>query len=681
MTFGKLSAILTEEQEKNLNRLDWFLTVADNEIDKVKSFFERLEVLEPNNKEIHKKNKELILFKINQIYHLILSLEENIYTSSFDYYKQHFGLHKNKNNFLEMKEMTISYEFESFLAQLKSLIDIFLKYMWEVKLENKLLSELSKIKNVRKNMDSFEFISKDMDILSQKNSSTEDYKNSNIKVNLLKKEKSLSFFFKNYTAFYNLKNYRDFIVHRGRIKQDKSVSQADRYVQYEYHIPELQLTNKEYIIDDKHLFRLDFYCRLRYIELIYTIWKSLSEIIEPEQIIDAQNEVKNMDSNDIKVVLKYLGRKLIWNDKSFMTKQDIDDFLKTVNLNFNDLVVDKETAERKMKDTKSAKGEDMSYLLERTIYKSIRGFRFQRIRYNYDRDWKPEREKDTYGFTRTSFTVEDIPISKEKVEKILNLFIKLGLIIKINEMGSTRYEFIDEELKHYIATLIDLSQYKWSFIQYPQIEFFRKPNSEETQLLKGIHKEKMDDYLNKEFEKKKNQAKTYKMDKLKKIEWKKFKDKNNLNIKNFKKNSLNYKEISQTWDSGLYKEIQDNWSKQYSEEGHFDILNKEGTQVIDRVFLLEYLHELNTDFKFWKETFNGKKLDEIKKIAKDLFSRPKKHFLDIQKKWLNKSKKEYIIMIKREKERFSKIQENYTYLNNALKLINNDFFKTIPDLD
>ncbi len=103
MTFGKLSVILTEDQEKNLNRLDWFLTFTDNEIEKVKSFFERLELLDPKKKDIHKGYKELILFKINQIYHLILSLKENIYNSSFDHYRQHFDLHKN--NLLEMKEI------------------------------------------------------------------------------------------------------------------------------------------------------------------------------------------------------------------------------------------------------------------------------------------------------------------------------------------------------------------------------------------------------------------------------------------------------------------------------------------------------------------------------------------------------------------------------------------------
>ena len=65
MIFEKLSVILTKDQEKNLNQLDWFLTITDNEIEKVKSFFGRLELLDPLKKEIHKEYKELILFKIN----------------------------------------------------------------------------------------------------------------------------------------------------------------------------------------------------------------------------------------------------------------------------------------------------------------------------------------------------------------------------------------------------------------------------------------------------------------------------------------------------------------------------------------------------------------------------------------------------------------------------------------
>ncbi|MBU1976000.1 MAG: hypothetical protein KKG59_06365, partial [Nanoarchaeota archaeon] len=266
-------------------------------------------------------------------------------------------------------------------------------------------------------------------------------------------------------------------------------------------------------------------------------------------------------------------------------------------------------------------------------------------------------------------------------KKVLNIFIKLGLIIEIKEKKEIKYEFIDEELQHYIASLINLSQYKWSFIQYPQIEYFRKPKINEKKYLKGIYKDKLDNQLKKEVEKKNVQDEEYKIYKKRQKKWDEFKENNNLNVKTFKKNSLNYKRISHTWKSGLYKEIKDNWSNEYSAEGHFDIRSKDSDQIMERVLLLDYLHELNTNFKSWKHQFKGKKFYEIKKLAEKVFHTRRKHWLDLQKKWLKKSKKEYINMLNNEKNKFSKVKRKYNYLNHALKLINSDFYKIIPDLE
>ena len=89
---------------------------------------------------------------------------------------------------------------------------------------------------------------------------------------------------------------------------------------------------------------------------------------------------------------------------------------------------------------------------------------------------------------------------------------------------------------------------------------------------------------------------------------------------------------------------------------------------------MDYLHELNTDFKLWKNKFKKEKLVELKEIVKKTFYRKKQNFIDIQKEFLEKDKRKYSELIINAKKDFSKIRRQYAYLNQALKLINKDFF-------
>ena len=671
MDFEKMSKILDSDQEKSLNRIEWFLNVSDREIDAIESLFTRLINLDPGKIKIHQNNKELVIFKIKQIFQIIHSLDENIFNSSFDYYKQYFGPFKKRNNFLAIRELTVSYQFENFLTQLMTLLDVFVNYLGDAKLNNICF------------LRSFSDISRRVECIKEGKTKSARYQNSKDKIALLKRDKTLQHFFKNYDAFFNLKNYRDYIVHRGIIEQEKTISKGDgKYLQYEYWIPKLSRIKKEYFISETEKYRLDFFCRVRFIETLFSIKKTLQEMIDPSLIKNLKKEFKTINSEKTSLVLQYLGRKITWNDKSYLKKEDLAKILKKEGYSLSDLIIDRVDTERQNKGLKSYDNKDMSFILERIIYKPLRYMGVNRIKQVYDRDWKPEskiRLEDRYGITDESFIPNDLKNVSGETNKIFDLFLKLGIAIKVQVNGAEKFVFIDEKLQRFIATLAGMNSYKWTFIQYPLMKDFRGIKPAEKYILTSLNRLNFENSILKDTKERNKGQDDYKEFKKRQGAWKKFKIKNKIDIKSFKKNSLNYEEIQKNWNSGLMKEIRTNWVKEYESEKFIDLIDKDGKRsgVIEP---LDYLHQLNTDFKVWKAEYDEKKLGEIKKLCNKVFTRKKEHFLDLQKKFISRSRKDYLKMLNQNKKDLAADKKEYFYLKGALKLICPDFYTDDVDV-
>lgn len=460
-----MSKILSKEQLDSLNKLDWFLIASEREIDKITSFFDRLYTLDKVNKRLVDKYRELFLFKIKQSYQLMLDIEEDVYNSSFDCYKQHYGLFRNKNNFLEQREMSLSYKFEGLITQLKTMLDFLIKFVGELRLN----SSLGK-------MDSFETITRKFEAIKFKDKNSSEYKNAKNKLELYKKEQVLKEIFKNFENLYSLKGYRDFAVHRGVIPQDKYVSfEGKIYLSYNYSVPKITNSGRNYRVNKKYLLRLDYFCRLRFLEMIYVIWKTLSNLIDDKLIKGTEMEFSDYNPRLVREVLRFLGRKTIFNDKSMIKEKELKKILQDRGFKFEDLIVEDTNIQRMNDGMKSVDNKDMSYALKRTLFKPLGYFQVNKIENIYDRDWIPPKQLGImYGIVDLSFEIKEIKKPKGNVKKIIDSLTRLGLIIKLKDEG--RYTIVDQDLQNVVGNLMSLSQFKWSFINNPNFSYFRGLN-------------------------------------------------------------------------------------------------------------------------------------------------------------------------------------------------------------
>lgn len=466
-----MSKILSEQQQKEINKLDWYLIAVSREIDKVSAMFERIKSLGGKYKKITSKYEKLISFKLKQAQQISMSIEEDIFNSSFDLYKQHYGLFKNKNALLEEREIKLSYEFESFLTQLKTILDLVFKYLGELELNKKI-----------GRIDSFEKITREFEKMKISNKGNHDYRKAEAEINKMKKEPILKEIFRNLQTLYEIKNYRDYIIHHGNIVQDKYISPKERYLEYNYGLPKLTRSKSGYRINDKSTRRLDYFCRLKLLEEIYLIWITLSKIIDKSKIEEIQKKFSEYSSSDVKTVLKFVGRKLLFNDRSMIEENELKKILNKKNFNFNELIVEQSRTERMSEGSKSVDGKDMSHLIKRTLFKPIGYLQVNKIEYIYDRDWiPPEQIGIRYGIVDWSFDLKNLT---KKQKEIINLFIQLGLVIYLKE--EDRYTLIDKDLEKFIASLISLSQLKWVAISHPKISYFREFKEREKEVMKNI---------------------------------------------------------------------------------------------------------------------------------------------------------------------------------------------------
>ncbi|MDH3353407.1 MAG: hypothetical protein OEL87_03090, partial [Nanoarchaeota archaeon] len=329
------------------------------------------------------------------------------------------------------------------------------------------------------------------------------------------KEPSLKEIFNNFTNLYSLKAYRDFAVHRGIIPQDKHISfEGKRYLTYNYGVPKITNSGRKYRVNRKHIIRLDYFCRLRFLELIYAINGMLSSSNDPEIIESAKKRLIKFDSRKVREVLRFLGRKTVFNDRSMIKEGELRKILNERGFRFEDLIEEDVAIQRMNDGMISADGKDMSYALRRTLFKPMGYFQVNKIENIYDRDWNPPKQIGTrYGIVDLSFELREIKNPKGGVKKIIESLVRLGLIIKLKD--EEKFTLIDQNLQNIIGHLINLSQFKWSLISHPNFSYFREPNESEIESIKMIFGDKTQeniDRINKDREKIDKKSAFYKME-------------------------------------------------------------------------------------------------------------------------------------------------------------------------
>ena len=637
--------------EKIINDLNLSLGEYDRLIDVICSNLQTL------SEELHKRNsgKELIVkeyfdiisFKMEALYFLLIKLEELVFSTTFAYYRKYHGSIRGEISYVEFSDVKreVSYIFDSFLAQYKSLLDI------AVKLASNYVMPSSATIPERLFPDSF---GKLVNLLTKR-----DKANCKIVFKLLEKSGQLPYFETITDSFLieripleEINNYRNYIIHHGYVSHQLKGKSVEGHVIFYYLIPKVIKTNNTYKKDTAENIRLNYFCR----EKLYLLLSLIAELTDllyddslKRQYLDKLN---TFEPESVKNVLLRISKKDYWADKLFVREEEFKQFLKSKGIDFSELVEEVTFSEAE-KDQSRA----LMPIFEKTHYKPIGNLRVFRTRFVVPEKAETETKRlqeTSYAITLSSLGTkgtEDYVSKNPHFLEIIDTLHRAGLAYVIRTKDETRYASVRDDLKSLIYILDDLSHFKWSFIQIPEMSFFRDRTPSETETTRKILGEKTDAFLKEEDENKERLHKEY-------AKWRK-------ETEHFYKNCL-------------------------------DITDKEG-KIITRITHRDYVEERKKGFKNWKQNkhihylkIDGKekmvtepllegkmtpeRFTKLLKACPKIWKSSPKHFLESEKERLRKNKRKYKKNIAKVKEESKSVVERYNYLIPILKLLNKDVF-------
>lgn len=636
-------------KEEIINDLNLSLSEYDRHIDVIfsnlQTLSEELHIRNSDKEIVVKEYYDIISFKIEEVYFLLIKLEELIFSTTFAFYRKYHGSIRGELSYVEFSDVKreVSYIFDSFLTQYKSLLDI------AVKLASDYLLSNSVINPKRLSADSYE---KMVNVLTKRDRirDTRVFK-------LLEKSGQLPYFQNILDSFLverisleEIKTYRDYTIHHGYVSHQLKGKSVEGYVTFTYLIPKLVRTNNTYQKDTTANIRLDYFCREK-LYLLFSLIAELTDLLYDDSLKRQYLEKLNtFEPECVKNVLLRISKKDYWADKAFVREEELKQFLDSKDIDFSELVEEVTYSEGEKDQPK----EQLMPIFEKTYYKPIGNLRVFRTRFVVPEEAKTETkrlEEPSYSITISSLGLEDFVSKDPHFLEIIDTLHRAGLAYVIRTRTETRYASVKYDLKMVIYFLDDLNRFKWSFIQVPEMNYFRGRTASETETTRKILGDKAEDFLKKEDEEREKLQKEY-------AEWK--------------------KEPEHFYSNGL------------------DILNKEG-EVITRITHRDYVEEKKKGFKNWKQNrhirytnidgkekmfaeplIDGKMTPErftklLKACPKIWKSRPK-HFLELEKERLTKSKRKYKESVERFKEESKSIVERYNYLIPIFRLLNEDVF-------
>lgn len=631
---------MTQSIQDRFKDLNWSLTEFDRIIDVILSNFttikEELHEKNPEKEEIVAEYYDILNFKIETVYSLLIRLEELIFSTTFVYYKKYHGPIRGELSQVEFENIKreISYIFDSFLTQYQSLLDLAVKFIIKFSFAGEGLSKIDSFGRLLTIYDNHG--------RSKNKKKREILEKSGVFKNLIK----------NRAALEDIKMYRDYIIHHGYVRHQLEARSTEGHVLFSYLIPLLIKTGKiSYDIDPSVILRIDHFCRQKLHLLLSSIAELTDFIYEDSFKHQYISKLKTFPPELTKEVLLRISKKDRWADKVFFEEEKLKAFLASEGINFNELVEDIIHIEKEEDES----DESVGLRLEKVYYKPIGSIRIFRTRFIHKKRQENahDRFKPVYSVMITGLSPHDFISQKPELEEILDTLRKSGLAYVIKIKGEIRYASAKYDLTSLIVSLDELSRFKWSFIQIPEMKYFRSRTKEETEISRKILGEKVDEYLRKEDKEKERIQKEYR-------EWKK-------QPKHYFPYPLN-------------------------------IVDKEG-RIITRITHKEYIEEKNVDFQNWKQNkrvfhikrddehmesgitsfFSDKDMDQelleklIRACKKQWKGQPK-HFLELEKERIKKHKKEYNASLEKFRKISKPIIEKYKYLMPIFSLLNQDAF-------
>jgi hypothetical protein len=650
---------MTQSEQDIVKDLNWFLSEYDRMIDVILSNLNTLK--EELQKKSSKKEKivanyqDIIKFKIEVVYSLLIKLEELVFSTTFAYYRKYHGSLRGEVSPVEFDDTKreASYIFDSFLAQYKSLLDLSIKFASEF--------TVADLPNVPKKMDldSFEKL---VNVLTKRYQKKNKSKSAEYYRFLVKSgrfsylKNILRNFIKEITSLEEIKHYRDYTIHHGYFRHQLKGKAIEGQVHFSYWIPSLIKIGKNYDVSPSSSQRLDHFCRVKLHKLLLLIAEMTDLIYDDNLRQPYIAKLNNFPPELVKDVLLKISRKGFWADRVFFDEKAFEAFLKSEGIDFSELVEDFTYSEIDNEKGKKAKN---GLVVEKVYFKPIGPISVFRTRFitNFkERTPAIERiERPTYGITFSNLDLKELVAKNPQLENVLDTLLRAGLVYVIKTKEEIRYGSVRDDLKIVFVSLNNLTDFRWSSIQIPEmtyLTYFRPRTPEETEETRRILGNSTDEYLKKEDEEREEIQKEY-------AEW--------------KEKPIHYFENT------------------------VDVVDKD-KNILSRITHREFLKEQKVNFQNWKQnklvtyleksgkvatlivplfgqkTMDQKRLEKLVKTCKKYWKGKPKHFLDSEKEWIGKNKKTYDANVKKAKEEFASCIKKYNYLVPVLRLINSDVF-------
>ena len=423
---------------------------------------------------------DIILFKSAELYSTLMKIKELILSTTLAFYKKYHGPFREEigGSVLLEVERNLIYTLESFLTQYKSFLGISIKFAFTL---------CSVGQKLNKQIDSFEKLMRVTD------------KQEKPYFTIINSSGLFSDFIAERRELEDVKNYRDYIIHHAFLSPEIVAEGIGGHLLFKYQLPVLTQTGRwKYTIDPKSFIRLDYFCRKK-LYILLTIIEKITDKLFTDQIKRPHIEALKKENPElIKRILLRIAKKEVFADR-VMYEDELRIFLAQRGIDFGEFVEESRWSERQSEGMRSPDGKDMSYLIEKIFYKPVGNVRIFKTSYIYDRDWKPSMEvKPTYGIVVTGVSVEDFISGSQDMARILTHLRGCGLVYISKFQSTIRYASTREDLKALVSNLSALSQFKWSFIQTPEMKYFRPRTTEETENTRRILGEGANEFLKKE---------------------------------------------------------------------------------------------------------------------------------------------------------------------------------------
>jgi len=609
---------------EKLTDVNWIYAWFDNTIDEITSNLNTIKNEYPNTdstKKIFIDYNDILDFKIKETYNTLMKLHILVLETPISFYKKYHGPFKKeigKGPFEEVKR-EVTYTSESFLTQLKSLIDISIKFGFALATINNsitipMVDSLGLLDTAHKKIGRMRNVWR-----------------------IIKPSGYFSNYINNKKSLFEVQNYRDVIIHEGYIPLQISASINEGEVFFRYKIPKVKGKRGKRSISNTEFIDIIQFTREKFFLVLTIISKFSNKQFTTEIKQKHLNELLKFPHTDVTEILRITSIKGKLGEDYFKNKEKLDEYLVANKIDPSELIEYKKSIHEYKSKFRSSVD-----TTEYVDYVPMDNFEVYKVRMKHEMDGKIFSENESYHLRKYGTTYETFDKIANS-EKIINHLKGFGLIYVIDG-NEKRFGPLENDLKELIFHLLNLNQEKWT-IQL-SIEKYVHPISEVEEARKKIHGDKYDEFTKKEAKDLKNELEHYE-------KWKKdpYYDHGPQQI-------VDQKDVVQN-------EIH---PQDYLDESKVGFVNWRKNKII------------RADTGKTEQLLPPKPAglnETIERLIKDCNKRWKKkphNFTNDQIRHMKKDKKDYERKIEETKKDFKSVLRKHSKLKPILKLINNDIY-------